>query len=220
MAAVAAAPRSRRFFKRKPKVLAAGERPQRGGFNFGAVVRVGRWVVLAVVLIGGIAYGALPQFRNGLNSDVNSTIQSVTGSVPRPTAVRATSVTASSAIAGHPAGRAVDPYVNTYWAAPLKTDPHPTLTVAFGHTENVSVLLFVAGDTAAEASEPRPKTLHIVFSNGTSHDVTLSDTAKAQQVTVSGAQGITGMTIEITSVYSSTTGNAVALSDVEFFASQ
>jgi hypothetical protein len=59
-----------------------------------------------------------------------------------------------------------------------------------------------------------------VFSNGTSHDVTLSDTAKAQQVTVSGAQGITGMTIEITSVYSSTTGNAVALSDVEFFGSQ
>jgi hypothetical protein len=81
-------------------------------------------------------------------------------------------------------------------------------------------MLFVSGDTAAEASEPRPKTLHIIFSNGTSQDITLVDSAKTQQFSINGAQGITGMTIQIMSVYSSTSGNAVALGDVEFFGSQ
>jgi hypothetical protein len=220
-AEVASTSRSRRFLpQRKAKVLAAGERPKRGTFSFGTVVRVGSYVVLAVVLIGAIAYGALPQVRNAINSRVSSTVQAVTGNAPRPTTVTVASLTASSAIAGHPAARAIDPYINTYWAAPLTTDAHPKLTVAFAHAENVSVMLFISGDTAAEASEPRPKTLHIVFSNGTSQDVSLVDGAKAQQVSITGAQSITGMTIQIMSTYSSTSGNAVALGDVEFFGSQ
>jgi hypothetical protein len=220
-AEVASTSRSRRFLpQRKAKVLAAGERPERGKFRFGAVVRVGSYVVLAVVLIGGIAYGALPQVRDAINSRVSSTVGAVTGNAPRPTPVKAVSLTASSAIAGHPAARAIDPDINTYWAASLSTDAHPKLTVAFTHAENVSVMLFVSGDTAAEASEPRPKTLHMVFSNGASQDITLSDSAKTQQVSINGTQSVTGMTIQIMSVYTSTSGNAVALSDVEFFGSQ
>jgi hypothetical protein len=215
-AVVASTSQARKKPGRGAKVLAAGERPAHRSFNFGAVVGVGKYVVLAVVVIAGIAYGAVPSVRNG----VNSAIQSATGNVPRPTPVQASSVTASSATAGHPAGRAVDSYSNTYWAASLSKDPQPKLTVAFTHTQNVSVMLFLSGDTAAEASEPRPKSLHIVFSNGATQDVTLIDTAKAQQVSINGAQGVTGLTIQITAVYSSTTGNAVALSDVEFFGSQ
>jgi hypothetical protein len=220
-AEVASTSRSRRFLpQRKAKVLAAGERPERGKFSFGTVVRVGSYVVLAVVLIGGIAYGALPQVRDAINSRVSSTVQAVTGNAPRPTPVKAASLTASSAITGHPAARAIDPYVNTYWAASLSTDARPKLTVTFAHAQNVSVMLFISGDTAAEAAEPRPKTLHIVFSNGKSQDITLVDGAKTQQFSINGAQGITGMTIQIMSTYSSTSGKAVALGDVEFFGSQ
>lgn len=216
-AAVASTSRKRRFWpERKAKVLAAGERPaERGKFSFGTVIRIGSYVVIAVVLIGAIAYGALPQVRNAINSRV----QAVVGSTARPTPVSATSLTASSAITGHPAARAIDPYINTYWAASLTTDAHPKLTVAFAHAQNVTVMLFISGDTAAEASAARPKTLHIVFSNGSSQDITLSDSAKSQQVSINGAQGVTGMTIQIMSVYSSTSGNAVALGDVEFFVS-
>jgi hypothetical protein len=215
-AVVASTSQSRKKPGRAPKVLAAGERPEHRSFNFGGVVRVGKYVVLGVVVVAGIAYGVLPQVR----SSINSTIQSVTGKTPQLTSVQSSSVSASSAIAGHPAGRAVDAFVNTYWAASLTKDPQPKLTVAFPHAVNVSVMLFASGDTAAESSEPRPKSLHIVFSNGTTQDVTLTDTAKSQSVSISGAQGVTGMTIQITAVYTSTIGNAVALSDVEFFGAQ
>ena len=215
-AEVAATSRKRRFWpERKAKVLAAGERPAEGSkFSFGTIVKFGGFVIVAVVLIGAIAYGALPQVRNA----VNSRVQAVTGSPARPAPVTAASLSASSAIAGHPAARAIDPYINTYWAAALTTDAHPKLTVAFAHAEDVSVMLFISGDTAAESSEARPKTLHVVFSNGSSQDITLSDGAKAQQVSINGAQSVTGMTIQIMSVYTSTSGNAVALGDVEFFA--
>jgi hypothetical protein len=220
-AEVASATRSRRFLpQRKAKVLAAGERPERRKFNFGAVLRIGGYVVLAAVLIGGIAYGALPQVRDAINSRVSSTVQAVTGTAARPTPVKAASLTASSAITGHPAARAIDPYMNTYWAASLTADAHPKLTVTFAHAQNISVMLFISGDTAAESSEPRPKTLHVVFSNGKSQDITLVDGAATQRVSINGAQGVTGMTIQITSVYTSTSGKAVALGDVEFFGSQ
>jgi hypothetical protein len=218
-AVVASTAKSRKP-QRQAKVLAAGERPEHGTFNFGAVVRVGRYVVVALVVVAGILYAALPQLRDGINSHVTSAVQTVTGSVTHPTPVHASSVTASSAIAGHPGARAVDQYSNTYWAASLKTDPQPKLVVSFAKASNVSVMLFLSGDTAAGSSVARPKTLHLVFSNGATQNVTLSDTAKTQQVSISGASGITGMTIEVTAVYSSTSGNAVALGDVEFFGNQ
>jgi hypothetical protein len=59
--------------------------------------------------------------------------------------------------------------------------------------------------------------VHIVFSNGASQNLTLADTGNSQQFNINGATGISSMTIQITSVYPSTTGTAVALSDVEFF---
>jgi len=224
-AAVASTPWWRRILPhRKAKVLAAGERPgggrARGGFSFGAIVRVGRYVVLAVILVGGLAYGAVPQFRNAVNSRVNSVINHFTGTVAAPTPVHATSVSASSAIVGHPGSLAVDAFSNTYWAASLTKDPHPTLTVGFSPATNINVMLFISGDTANELSEPRPKELHITFSNGASQDVTLVDSANSQQFTINGASGVTSATIQVTSVYASTSGNAVALSDVEFFGRQ
>jgi hypothetical protein len=212
------------FPRRKAKVLAAGERPKRKGgsrsFGFGGIVRVVGYVVVAVALLGGIAYGALPTFRDTVNNDVNSVVSNFTGKISPPTPVHATSVKASSAVIGHDGSLAVDAFSNTFWEATLAPDPHPTLTVGFAPNTNVSVMLFIAGDTANELSEARPKVLHITFSNGASQDVTLVDNGNSQQFNITGATGITGMTIQVTSVYPSTTGKAVALSDVEFFGKQ
>jgi hypothetical protein len=207
---------------RKAKVLAAGERPggKRGGFSFGAILRVGRYVVLALILVGGIAYGALPQFRDTVNSKVNTVISNFTGKISPPTPVHDTSVKASSAVSGHDGGLAVDAFSNTFWEASLAKDPHPTLTLGFAPNTNISVMLFISGDTANELSEARPKVVHIVFSNGASQNLTLADTGNSQQFNINGATAISSMTIQITSVYPSTTGTAVALSDVEFFGKQ
>jgi len=223
-ATVAATPWYRRLIPhRKAKVLAAGERPKRrsgSGFNFGAVVRWGRNIVVAAVVLGGIAYGAIPGFRDTVNSKVNGVIQNFTAKTGSPTPVHASSVTATSSITGHEANLAVDAFSNTYWAAPLSKDPHPKLTVGFSPAVNIDVLLFISGNTANELSEPRPKELHIVFSNGVSQNVTLADEATSQQFNINGATNVTGVTIQIMSVYASTSGNAVALSDVEFFGRQ
>jgi hypothetical protein len=204
---------------RKAKVLAAGERPgkKKGGSAFGAILRFGRYVVVALILIGGIAYGALPQVRDTVNSKVNSVISNFTGKLSPPTPVHATSVKASSAVTGHDGSLAVDAFSNTFWEASLKSDPQPKLTVGFASGTNVTVMLFISGDTANELSEARPKVVHITFSNGASQNLTLVDSANSQQFNITGASGITSMTIQITSVYPSTTGAGVALSDVEFF---
>jgi hypothetical protein len=207
---------------RKAKVLAAGERPggKRGGFSFGAILRVGRYLVLAAILLGGLAYGALPQFRNAVNSKVNGVISNFTGKISPPTPVHAISVKASSAVSGHDGSLAVDAFSNTFWEASLAKDPHATLTVGFAPNTSISVMLFISGDTANELAEARPKQVHIVFSNGASQNLTLADTGSSQQFTINGASSISSMTIQVTSVYPSTTGTAVALSDVEFFGKQ
>ncbi len=223
-AEVASTPWYRRLLPhRKAKVLAAGERPKKrggSGINFGAIVRWGRNVVLVVVLVAGIAYGAIPAFRDNVNSRVNSVIQNFTANTAAPTPVHASSVTASSSTTGHAASLAVDAFSNTYWAATLSKDAHPMLTIGFSPAVNINVLLFISGNTANELSGPRPKELHIVFSNGVSKTVTLADEATSQQFNVNGATKVTGVTIQIMSVYGSTSGNDVALSDVEFFGRQ
>jgi hypothetical protein len=81
-------------------------------------------------------------------------------------------------------------------------------------------MLVISGYTSDEASVLLPKTLHLVFSNGATQDVTLADTGTTQQTTINGAQGITGMTIQVTSVYGSASGHPIALGDVEFFGTQ
>jgi hypothetical protein len=209
------------FPRRKAKVLAAGERPRgkgaRRGFSFGGLVRIIGLVVVAAILVGGLAYGAFPSFRTTVNNQVSSIVNNFTGKISAPTPVHATSVKASSAATGHDGSLAVDAFSNTFWAAPLKTDPHPTLTVGFAANTDVSVMLFISGNTANELSEARPKVLHIVFSNGASQNITLVDSANSQQFNITGASGISGMTIQIMSVYPSTSGADVALSDVEFF---
>jgi hypothetical protein len=209
---------------RKAKVLAAGERPgsksARRGFSFGGIVRLVGLIVVAAILVGGLAYGAFPSFRTTVDNQVSSVVNNFTGKISPPTPVHATSVTASSAVTGHDGSLAVDAFSNTFWAATLAKDPHPTLTVGFAPNTNVSVMLFISGDTANELSEARPKVLHIVFSNGASQNITLVDSGNSQQFTITGATGITGMTIQITSVYASTSGTAVALGDVEFFGKQ
>ena len=190
-ATIAATPWYRRLIPhRKAKVLAAGERPKRrrgSGINFGAIVRWGRNVVLVVVLLGGVAYGAIPGFRDTVNGKVNSVIQNFTAKTGTPTPVHASSVTATSSTTGHAASLAVDAFSNTYWAASLSKDAHPKLTVGFSPAVNVDVILFISGNTANELSEPRPKELHIVFSNGATQNLLLADEATSQQFNINGA---------------------------------
>ena len=209
------------FPRRKAKVLAAGERPRgkgaRRGFSFGGLVRIIALIVVAAILVGGLAYGAFPSFRTTVNNQVSSIVDNFTGKIKAAPPVHATSVKASSAVTGHDGSLAVDAFSNTVWEAPLKTDPHPTLTVGFAANTNVSAMLFISGNTANELSQARPKGLHIVFSNGASQNITLVDSGNPQSFDITGASGINGMTVQITSVYPSTTGADVALSDVEFF---
>ena len=78
-AEVATTSRSRRFCpnaKRRSSLPVSV--PEHGKFSFGTVVRVGSYVILAVVLIGGIAYGALPQVRDAINSRVSGAVSAVT----------------------------------------------------------------------------------------------------------------------------------------------
>jgi hypothetical protein len=131
--------------------------------------------------------------------------------------VRASHGAASSAIPAHPATNVIDGFKNTFWAADLTKDPQPTLVLTFAAPVNIDHMLVTSGDSDSFLAQPRPKQLHIVFSNGSSQDVTLEDKQTPQDITLNGAHGIATMEVHITAVFPAVNGNDVALTELEFF---
>ena len=210
---------------RRAKVLPAGERPHhRGGVAaprvpIGGVFRFVRTILLIVVAVIGVAYGAnIAGVRDTVNSQVAAWKNAI---IPSYNPVHASGATASSSIPGHPAGNAIDGFKNTYWAANLNSDPQPSLILTFSSSVNVDQMLFTSGDSDNFLAEPRPRLLHLVFSNGNAQDFTLHDSKDPQQFDIHDAHGVTRIEIHIETTYpDSEGGNDVSLTLVETFARQ
>src|SRR5712691_4757852 len=221
----------RRFFNRLfgVRTREAGWRPHRVGPPnvMGGVWRIVRLALGALIIVGLLAFLLVPSFHNGVVNRVTSAGTTVRkASFPHYDAVYATGASASTSIAGHLPNLAIDKFTNTYWAAQA-SDHGPYLKLSFHDPVDLAQIGFdsgAAGTTPVDdfLAQPRPHLVHLVFSNGTTADLTLKDedpkVAKNAQFYPIDAKQVSFVEIHIMSVYApaGASPSAVAIAEVEF----
>jgi len=209
----------RRLFSRR-RAPAAGERPPRSReFSVGAGVRTFVLTMLSVIVIGAVlAYALVPNVRQSVNDRADRLVTAVRLQFrPSFEEVHPVGSRASSELSGHPGQFAADLVSNDYWAADVARDPQPTLVVRFSGPTDLDSLLVTSGATGADYVRlARPRTLQIVYSDGTGETVDLRDVRDATAYTIHARQ-VTSATIRILNVYPGTGSTAVAVTELEFF---
>ena len=221
----------RRFFNRLfgVRTREAGWRPRRVGPPnvMGAVWRIVRLAIAALIVVALLAFLLVPSFHNLVVNRVTTAVSTVRKAIfPHYDAVYATGASASTSIAGHLPNLATDSHNNTYWAARVG-DPAPFLKVSFRDPVDLAEIGFdsgAAGTTPADdfTLQPRPHLVHLVFSNGTPIDLSLRDenpaVAKNAQFYPIDAKQVTFVEIHIMSVYTTAgaSPSSVAIAEVEF----
>lgn len=230
-ALVVGLPWYRRLFSRVFGVQTreAGWRPRRVGPPnvMGAVWRIVRLAVAALLLVAILAFLLVPPFHDAVSHRVTSAVTTVRKALfPRYDPVYPIGASASTAIAGHPPTLAIDKFLNTYWAA-LASDRTSYLKLSFAEPVDLAQIGFDSGASGTTPvddflAQPRPHLVHLVFSNGTTTDLTLRDedprVAKNAQFYTIDAKQVTFVEIHIMSVYApaGASPSSVAIAEVEF----
>jgi len=221
----------RRFFNKVfgVRTREAGWRPHRVGPPnvMGLVWRIIRLAIVALIVVGVLAFLLVPSFHNVVVDRVTSAVTAIRKAVhPNYDPVTPIGASASTAIAGHPPMLAIDRYSNTYWAA-LPGDRAPVLVIRFSGPQDLAEIGFrsgASGTAPADAflAQPRPHVVHLVFSNGYATDLTLKDQDATQPQFNALEDGkvkqVTFVEIHIQSVYApaGAAASSVAITEVEF----
>jgi hypothetical protein len=216
----------RRFFNRLfgARTREAGWRPHRVGPPnvMGMVWRIVRLAIAAIIVVALLAFVLIPSFHNLVVDRVTTGITSVRKIVhPNYDPIYPIGASASTAIAGHPPTLAIDRFTNTYWAA-LPSDRTPTLVLRFAGPQDLAEIGFTSGASGTAPTDqflaqPRPHQVHLVFSDGTTQDLTLTDSEKAQFNPIT-ARAVTFVEIHVLSVWPTAGAppSSVAITEVEF----
>lgn len=183
------------------------------------IFRKVRLVIGILIILAGLAYGAIPSLRAHVNSiftkDKNHFLQVIK---PNYVIVHATSVKWHKAIVGHPGSDAVDEFTNTFWLAKWSKTNEPMLTLYFGHKVTLKEMIIYSGVAANYTAYGRPATLHVVYNTGQSDTIQVTDTDKQQTLSFKNANGITSAEFQIAGVYPASKGSSVAITEIEVFA--
>jgi hypothetical protein len=209
--------------RRKPKTLAAGERPGQGGVkakkkrSLAGVIRPIRMVVSIALLFATIAYGVYSPFREWVNDRWTSAKDRVDRVIsPDYVPVNASQAVANLETPEHPGAFLTDGFKNTFWSAPVG-GPEPTVVLTFSEPVDLDRAIVHNGSGESFQSQHRAKDLHLVYSTGETFDVTLKDTPDEQQVDIDGAQDVTSVEVHVVSIYEALQGTDLAVSEIEFF---
>jgi hypothetical protein len=215
--------------KRKKKVLAAGERAkgkdgqrQAYGMHPGRdkVRRIFKALMIIAVVVLMIAL--LTPWGGGLRRRLTSAKDSIKAAIiPTYEPIHPTSAQASSALPDHPATLAIDGTSNMAWEPSAPGDGvGQQLVLTFDHQQNIDRIGFLSGVSDKQdefLAQPRPRQLHLVFSNGTSKDITLKDTPTFQQFSIK-AHAVVSVQITVVSVNTSFNGgHTMGIAEVELF---
>jgi hypothetical protein len=214
----------KRPFVRKPKKeFSAGDRPmRRGGSEPGTAKKGGRGkkILAAVGAVAAIAVviGLMGPWRSSVDKKVASVKRTV---APNFDPVHPVAVKASTELKDHPAALATDGISNTFWAESGKGKGEgQALVLTFDPAVDINKVGIYSGASGKPEdflAQPRPKSLHLIFSDGTTTDVSLKDTAKFQSFDVK-AKLVNKLEVQIASVYSSVQGGQdAAISELEFY---
>ena len=221
----------RRFFNRLfgVRTREAGWRPSRVGPPnvMGGVWRIIRLAIGALIVVALLAFLLVPSFHNAVADRVSKTFNTWRIALrPNYDPVHPIGASATSAIAGHPATLAMDGFSNTYWAA-LASDHAPVLVLRFNGPQDIAEIGFRSGASGTAPADgflvqPRPRLVHLVFSNGYTTDLTLKDLEPTQvQFSALGdgkAKQVTFVEIHVQSFYApaGASASSVAITEVEF----
>jgi hypothetical protein len=221
----------RRFFNRLfgVRTREAGWRPARVGPPnvMGAVWRIIRLAIGALIVVALLAFLLVPSFHNAVADRVSKTFNTWRIALrPNYDPVHPVAASASSAIAGHLPTLAMDGYSNTYWAA-LASDRAPVLVLRFNGPQDIAEIGFRSGASGTATADgflvqPRPRLVHLVFSNGYTTDLTLKDQEPTQaQFYALGdgkAKQVTFVEIHVQSFFApaGASSSSVAITEVEF----
>jgi hypothetical protein len=178
--------------------------------------------LLVAVVVVAVFVLALTPVRTALAGGVARASSALHRAVlPSWEEVYAKSATASAEMPGHPAKLAIDPFKNTYWAAP---GPVPgglplRLTVLFDQPVSFSRIGLTAGvweDPRLFLAQAQPRHVRVVLPGGHSTEFDLHDSAQFQSFDID-ARYVRSVEIQIVSLRSGQEGNTVNLAVVEFF---
>ena len=202
----------------------AGWRPKRVGAPnvTGMFMRVVRLAIVALLLVGLLAFVLVPPFHNLVVAKVTSGFTALRKTVhPNFDPVYPVAASATSSTPAHPAKLAIDRTLGTYWAASA-ADKAPVLVLQFSGPVDLAEIGFTSGASGTSPNDaflgqPRPHLVHLVFSNRYTTDISLSDKDAAQFNPIDAKQ-VTSVEIHVMSVYAPVgpAPSAVTVTEVEF----
>jgi hypothetical protein len=209
----------RRLFPARQAPLAGDRRATPPGPGGGGAVGRGFLLVAmaAVVVAAVLAYAAVPAVHDSVNVRLDTATTALRRQIdPSYLPVRPTEVRATSQIAGHPAQLAADLVSNDYWAADTARDAQPTLGFKFDGPTDLDDLLVTPAPSPDFAKLARPRTIDVVYSDGTAQELTVKDDPKPQSVQLY-ARHVSSVSMKIANVYPTSQSTAVAIAEVEFY---
>lgn len=180
--------------------------------------------LLALVALLVLAILLLPLER-AIAGGVVTAVHSVKSAVaPSYAPVHPVQASANGSLPGHPASAVIDGLTTTDWASadPAQTGGDPVITLTFDHAVDIAKVGFTSGAAGTPRdflAHARPHHVHLEFSNGSGMSLTLQDTHTFQALDAA-ANGVTSVTIDVTSVYDGEQDATVAVTEIEFFARQ
>jgi len=208
-----------RLFRGPP--LPAGTRPGQKGtreHRRGAVrgaLRKFRVVIGFFLLVLCLFYVFYPPFRSVMFNDADALFHKVE---PGYQPVQPVRVTANIQTPQHPASAAADEYTNTYWQASWGEKRLPTITFKFSTSVLIRKLILLSGADGYFVQNGRPSILRLTFSTGHTELLTPQDTSTAQTLTLSNAEFVTSVTVQVADIYPGEGGTQdVAITEMEWF---
>ena len=192
------------------------------GLSVGGLLRVVLQIVVVAALVGAVVgYAVVPDWKKGVDSVISSIRQVV---APNLVPVRTAGQATGPAAKGHAAQAAFDGFSNTYWAAPASGGESPTISATFSPATDIAKILVTSGAVPDFQGSPRPHDISVQFLDTTgavvaAKDLELKDVKDPQSFDVSAKSAMT-FRLTVRSVYASSGGTNVAITEVEFLAAK
>jgi ribosomal protein L40E len=218
----------KRLFSKKKKTLKAGERRTRAD----GTLKDGRprvfqglkktFNVLFAILAILLMFAFIGPWRGSVLDAMRDTTNKVKRIfIAEYEPLHADGIEATSSLPEHPAAMAIDGATNFAWQEGAPGDGEgQKLVLTFNQQVDIDKIGIRSGASNQQEeflAQPRPRELHIVFSNGAQKDITLKDTPEFQTFNVK-AHAIVRMEITVTSVITSFKGgHDMGIAEVELF---
>lgn len=185
--------------------------------------RLARFAKRGAAVVAGLALlGLAGPWRTAVVHPVSTTYRAVRRTVaPTYAAVRPVMVSATSALKGHEPPATIDGVANQAWAEDVSGDgAGQELTFTFAKPVDLAKIGITSGtssEPAAFLTQPRPGSVRLLFSEGTSRDLLIKDEAGFQSFSVKASK-VTEVKLQILLVYPSAQGgHDTSIAEVEFF---